>query len=259
MARLLGLPDERADGLFARLYEDVNLLPEMTRAVEALHERAFRTGVLSNSWWMPVYDDPFYDRAFDVQVISGQVGVRKPSREMFELGAERLGIPPERIVFVDDFEENLVPARAMGMAGVLHARRPGPDHRRARAAVRRRRRGHLTRPVPGRPRGSGEPLDDHRHAHAAGDAHRLDPVGLVERLEVVEQRGHDRAPVIPKGWPSAIAPPNGLSWSSSSPSSSLQGTICAANASLISTMSMSAIVMSGLASTSGSPGSARGP
>lgn len=121
MARLLGLPDERADGLFARLYEDVNLLPEMTRAVEALHEQGVRTGVLSNSWWMPVYDDPFYARAFDVQVISGQVGIRKPSPRMFELGVERLGVPPERIVFVDDFEENLVPARAMGMAGVLHA------------------------------------------------------------------------------------------------------------------------------------------
>ncbi len=121
MARLLGLPDERADGLFARLYEDVNLLPEMTRAVEALHDQGVRTGVLSNSWWMPVYDDPFYARAFDVQVISGQVGIRKPSPRMFELGVERLGVPPQRLVSVDDFEENLVPARAMGMAGVLHA------------------------------------------------------------------------------------------------------------------------------------------
>src|SRR3954452_13093298 len=36
-----------------------------------------------------------------------------------------------------------------------------------------------------------EALHEHRLAHAAGDAHRLDPVGLVERLEVVEQRGHD--------------------------------------------------------------------
>ena len=52
-----------------------------------------------------------------------------------------------------------------------------------------------------------------------------------------------RAPVIPKGWPRAIAPPNGLSFSSSIPSVSLHGTICAANASLISTTSMSIIDM----------------
>src|SRR3954451_9335649 len=52
-----------------------------------------------------------------------------------------------------------------------------------------------------------------------------------------------RAPVIPNGCPRAIAPPNGLSLSSSIPSSSLHGTIWAANASLISTMSMSSIVI----------------
>ena len=52
-----------------------------------------------------------------------------------------------------------------------------------------------------------------------------------------------RAPVIPNGWPRAIAPPNGLSFSSGIPSSSRQGTIWAANASLISTMSMSSIVI----------------
>ena len=48
-----------------------------------------------------------------------------------------------------------------------------------------------------------------------------------------------RAPVIPNGWPSAIAPPNGLSFSSSMPHSSRHGTTWAANASLSSTTSMS--------------------
>ena len=33
-----------------------------------------------------------------------------------------------------------------------------------------------------------------------------------------------RAPVIPNGWPSAIAPPNGFSFSGSIPSSSRHGT-----------------------------------
>src|SRR3954453_23549793 len=37
----------------------------------------------------------------------------------------------------------------------------------------------------------GEALDDHGHALAAADAHRLEPVGLVERLQVVDEGGHD--------------------------------------------------------------------
>jgi putative hydrolase of the HAD superfamily len=120
LAAMLGLPADRADDLFPGLYEKVEFVPEMTGAVEALRRSGVRTGVLSNSWWFPMYDKPFYERAFDVQVVSGRVGVRKPERRMFELGLDALGIPAERVLFVDDFEENLPPARELGMAVFLH-------------------------------------------------------------------------------------------------------------------------------------------
>jgi len=121
LARLIGLPPERADGLFPGLYAEVHYVPEMTDAVEALRRGGVRTGVLSNSWWWPMYERPFFRRAFDVQVISGKVGLRKPQPEMFARGVEALGVPAERIVFVDDFEENLPPARALGMTAFLHS------------------------------------------------------------------------------------------------------------------------------------------
>jgi epoxide hydrolase-like predicted phosphatase len=121
LARLLGLPPERADGLFPGLYEEVHFVPAMTDAVVALRRAGVRTGVLSNSWWFPMYEEPFYDRAFDVQVISGKVGMRKPEPAMFERGVEALGVAPERIVFVDDFDENIPPARALGMTTILHS------------------------------------------------------------------------------------------------------------------------------------------
>jgi putative hydrolase of the HAD superfamily len=117
---MLGIPAERSSDLFAGLYADLEYLPEMTRAVEALREQGVRTGVLSNSWWYPMYDRPFYARAFDVQVVSGRVGVRKPDPAIFERAVRELGVAPERIVFVDDFEENLPPARALGMTTLLH-------------------------------------------------------------------------------------------------------------------------------------------
>jgi len=121
LARILGLPETRSRTLFRDLYTGVHFVPDMIRTVEILHASGVRTGVLSNSWWYPIYDDPFYERAFDVQLISGRVGLRKPDRRMFERGVQALAVAPERIVFVDDFEENLVPAREMGMLGVLHS------------------------------------------------------------------------------------------------------------------------------------------
>ncbi len=63
-----------------------------------------------------------------------------------------------------------------------------------------------------------------------------------------------RAPVIPNGWPSAIAPPNGLSFSGSIPHSCMQGTTWAANASLSSTTSMSPIVMPACSRTAATAG-----
>lgn len=53
-------------------------------------------------------------------MISGEVGVHKPQPEIFRLGAERIGLPPEDCVFVDDLRENCEGAEAVGMAAILH-------------------------------------------------------------------------------------------------------------------------------------------
>jgi putative hydrolase of the HAD superfamily len=56
---------------------------------------------------------------FDVVIESALEGVRKPEPAIYTLVAERLGVAPRHIVFVDDFEENLPPAEALGMATIL--------------------------------------------------------------------------------------------------------------------------------------------
>ena len=58
-----------------------------------------------------------------------------------------------------------------------------------------------------------------------------------------------RAPVIPNGWPRAIAPPCGFSFSSGMSHSSMIGITWAANASFSSTTSTSPIVMPARSST----------
>ena len=53
-------------------------------------------------------------------MISGEEGIRKPEPEIYALAAERMGLAPEALVFVDDLPGNLKPARALGMATVHH-------------------------------------------------------------------------------------------------------------------------------------------
>ena len=79
------------------------------------------TALLSNSWGDALaYDPRLLEELFDAWVISSEVGLRKPDPAVYELAAERLGVPPHACVFVDDLPGNLKPARALGMATVLH-------------------------------------------------------------------------------------------------------------------------------------------
>lgn len=109
----------RADGLIERLFAGLGPDREMITAVEAARSAGVRTGLISNSWGTGIYE-----RAplgiFDATVISGDVGMHKPQPEIYELGAERIGIAAPDCVFVDDLRENVTGAEAVGMTAILH-------------------------------------------------------------------------------------------------------------------------------------------
>ena len=117
-APLLGV--ERAEGLIARLFAGMRPEERMLGGVAAARRAGVRTGLVSNSWGEEGYDRDRFAELFDAVVISGEIGIRKPAPAIYALAAERLGRPPERCVFVDDLAGNLKPARAIGMATVLH-------------------------------------------------------------------------------------------------------------------------------------------
>jgi FMN phosphatase YigB (HAD superfamily) len=66
------------------------------------------------------YPHELFDELFDGVVISAEEGMRKPSRRMYELGAERAGVAARECVYVDDLPFNLTPAAELGMAVVHH-------------------------------------------------------------------------------------------------------------------------------------------
>lgn len=63
------------------------------------------------------------DLAHDV-VSSAGVGIVKPDRRIYEIAVERAGVPAERCLFVDDRQENVDAAVALGMVGIHYT---GPD------------------------------------------------------------------------------------------------------------------------------------
>ena len=47
-------------------------------------------------------------------------GTRKPEPEIYAITLERLGLPAEACVFVDDLEPNVDAAKTAGMRGIVH-------------------------------------------------------------------------------------------------------------------------------------------
>jgi len=109
-------PDGLIDGLFAGVAPDEAMLDAVRRA----RETGIRTALVSNSWGTHRYPHELFAEIFDGIVISGREGIRKPSRRMYELGAQRAGVATGACVYVDDLAFNLEPAAELGMATVHH-------------------------------------------------------------------------------------------------------------------------------------------
>jgi putative hydrolase of the HAD superfamily len=84
---------------------------------QELRKNGIQTGILSN-----IYDvsadilkrDDFY-KDFDPIILSYEVGYAKPDPEIYQIATERLGVKPDQVLFIDDQEKCLPPARQLGM------------------------------------------------------------------------------------------------------------------------------------------------
>jgi epoxide hydrolase-like predicted phosphatase len=108
------------EGLLGRLLAGLAELDErMLDLLRRARDAGLRTALLSNSWG-DHYSQRLWQGLFDAVVISGRVGMRKPEPEIFRHTCERLGLPPQACVMVDDLPHNVTGAVAVGMVGVVH-------------------------------------------------------------------------------------------------------------------------------------------
>lgn len=94
----------------------------MIKLIEELKTK-YKIGLLSN------YSSALENRLknifkiyhlFDCVANSHDTGLRKPEPESFQYVLEKLGIKAEEAVFIDDLEENIRGAEAVGIKGILH-------------------------------------------------------------------------------------------------------------------------------------------
>jgi putative hydrolase of the HAD superfamily len=91
--------------------------------VRQLKKDGYQTAIITNNiaefkdLWRALIP---VDELFDLVVDSSTEGLRKPDPEMFRLALSRLGnVPPERSVFLDDYDSNVNAAVSLGIHGIL--------------------------------------------------------------------------------------------------------------------------------------------
>lgn len=89
------------------------------------NKAVYRFALLSNdvlSWSEYITSHYDIDKYFSTKIISAAVGYRKPDKVIYEIILERLGIPADECIYIDNSVKNLLIAQQLGMDTVLFNR-----------------------------------------------------------------------------------------------------------------------------------------
>ena len=93
----------------------------MQELIPRLKEKGYRLYLLSNAPAMLKDHLDFYEilRYFDGVVISGDIRLIKPNKEIYQYILDKYSLDPTQCLFIDDLTANVAAARACGIDSVL--------------------------------------------------------------------------------------------------------------------------------------------
>jgi epoxide hydrolase-like predicted phosphatase len=116
----LGRPVE-LHGFGERYFDNLHPNERMIECMRELRGRGYRMAICTNNVreWEQLWRAKLpVDEIFDVVVDSAFVGSRKPEPRIYEITLERLEVPAEAALLIDDIEVNCTAARDLGMGAV---------------------------------------------------------------------------------------------------------------------------------------------
>jgi len=121
IAQKLNKPIPKVPSLWYEAFRSAYVLKEeMFSLASSLHEKGYKTALLSNTELPAVefFHELDYDM-FDVLVFSCEEGIMKPERRIYDLTLERLGSPAQQCVFIDDRPDYIQGAKDVGLHTIL--------------------------------------------------------------------------------------------------------------------------------------------
>ena len=119
----LGRP-EKLDEVMqtSREYRSKGINHDVLDYIDSLKRAGYKTGLFSNNTVERAKEmrASGLDKYFSVLLVSAEAGVRKPDADAFEYFADKLGVKPAELAFVDDTEGSLVELPSIGATPLLY-------------------------------------------------------------------------------------------------------------------------------------------
>ncbi len=106
--------------LFREGIEKATMFTGMKELLLKLKEN-YKLGFISNT---TVFEASVLDKwqirdMFDIASFSWELGIKKPTKEIFDITLQKLGVKPEEVIFIDDGEKNILKAKEYGLNGIV--------------------------------------------------------------------------------------------------------------------------------------------
>lgn len=103
--------------------EDSPIRTEVLNLADRLRANGYKVGMLSNTTVQHVAlnSTRHIFGHFEPALMSNEIHAIKPDAEAYLILTKELGLEPNEIIFVDDLEENVAGANAVGMHGIKYA------------------------------------------------------------------------------------------------------------------------------------------
>ncbi len=113
------IPEDELTDLLKRPYKDVYEVNEQIRHLMLSLKSTYKIVLLSNTEKdiAKINRDNHLFDVFDAVILSCEIGMRKPSREIFEYLMKKMDMPASALFFVDDLIENIAGADRVRILG----------------------------------------------------------------------------------------------------------------------------------------------
>lgn len=114
------LPDHWMDQLNEARFQSLKVIPGMVDLVKELKKQGFQTALLSNvrKSQAEIKSKLGYYELFQPALFSYEIGANKPDLKAYRILLDRLQLPPESILFIDNKLPNIEAAKSLGMDAI---------------------------------------------------------------------------------------------------------------------------------------------